>query len=103
VPLDVKDTIKTGCTDVNINLNSIGQTVYNNVWSGKISTEWWWFRYASRFVILIGVATNASANGSVFSGTTFGVGVADTFGTGIATCGVTVLVIGAVVIAYAFW
>jgi len=102
VSLDVKDAIETGCADVDVDLNAIGQTVDNNVRSGEVGTEWWWFRYATRFLILIGVSANASANGPVFSGTTFRVGIADPFGARIATCGVTVLVVWAVVIADAF-
>ena len=103
VSLDVEDSIETGSADMDVDLDAIGQTVDNNVRSWEVGTEWWRFGDATRFAIFEGVATDTSANGPVVSGTAFRVGIADSFGARIATCGVTVLVIRAVVVTDTFW
>lgn len=91
--LDVKDTIESWGADVNIDLDAVSQTVDNNIRSREVGSEWWWFRDATRFIILKGVTWHADANGTVICGATLGVGVADSFSARVATGGVAVFVV----------
>jgi hypothetical protein len=63
--LDVEDAVESRGADVNINLDAVSQTVDDNVRSREVGSERWWFRDATRFVILEGVSRYADANGTV--------------------------------------
>ena len=75
--LDVEDAVESGCADVNVDLDTVSQTVDHDIRSREVRAEWRRFRYAAAFDIFEGDARNAVALGFVIEGRTFGIGVAD--------------------------
>jgi hypothetical protein len=77
VTLDVENAVESGSAHVNVDLDTVSQTVDHDIRSREIRAEWRRFRYAAAFDVFEGEARDAVTLGFVIEGRTFGVGVAD--------------------------
>lgn len=101
--LDIENAIKAGCSNMDVDLDAISETIDDDIRPREIGTERWWFWHTAGDVVFESCSTNTSANSLMADSSTFRVGIADSFGARIAANGgVTVFVVWTVVIANAF-
>lgn len=103
VTLDVENAVESRSADVYVDLDTISQTVDDDIRAREVRTEWWRFRHATALDIFEGEARDAVTLGFMIERRTFGIGMADNFRTRrYANRDVAVFVIWAIGVSHTF-